>query len=216
MSSMFVARGVAAWYLYLVNLLGDAMGFTRKVREELERLNYNPAPGYRVWPEPNISYKQATPQMIGQTATIVDEPESTRQTLIGTFAFLLGLLLAGFLAGYVMRANAYAGADKSNLVSMAMVAVPAAAGLDIDTDHSSLVANFGSQAPDELIQFVAATDGSLSALIRAHNNTGQGTDQLSLVQVSANGETEELLRQDLAGIRAVDMSQLDSGKFVMA
>lgn len=192
------------------------MGFTRKVREELKRLDYDPALGYRVWPEPNISYKQAVPQTIARTTALANEPEITRQTLLGTLVFLLGLLLVGFVAGYALRGPAYASTAQNNMVSLAMAAVPAASGLDIDSEHSNLVASFGSQAPDELIRFATGSDGSLSALIRVHGNTEQGTDQLSLVQVSASGDAVELHRQDTVGIAAVDMAQLDSGRYVLA
>ena len=183
--------------LHLVNLLGDAMGFTRKVREKLERLEYDPALGYRVfWPEPNMSYKQATPHTIANKASNGEDPEVTRQTLLGTFAFLAGLLVVGFIAGYAMRGTAYAETNQNGLISLTMAAVPAAAGLDIDADQSSLVASIGSQAPDELIQLVTAPDDSLSVLIRVHDNTEHASDQFSLVQVSSDGQTVELLRQD--------------------
>lgn len=190
------------------------MGFTRKEREELDRLSYDPALGYQTWPQPNASYKHITTQpIIRQEA---DSPQLTSDTLLGTCMFLAMLLLVGFVAGYALRGNAYAGASDSSLSAMAVAAVPAAPGLDIVNGADASVSSIGTPAPDELVALHRSANGDTTSLIRVHSVLDGDLDAFSLINLSSTGELTELMRREVTATGIADMVRLDDGSSVVA
>lgn len=191
------------------------MGYTRKEREALDRVQYDPELGYQVWPQPNLSYSRVTTQPIIRQ-NVDDGPELNRDTLLGTCMFLLVLLLVGFVAGYALRGNAYAGAAENSLSSLSMSAVPAAVDVEDVNSRRAVVASFGTHAPDELVALDRSSEGQLTALLRVHGAASAQDDQLSLVSVGADGNVTELLRQNAGDVQTVDFAKYAGDQIVLA
>ncbi|GAB5457575.1 MAG: hypothetical protein Hens3KO_06050 [Henriciella sp.] len=192
------------------------MGFTRKPSNENGLLDLKQSSEYRAWPNSNVSYGTIPAPRDVLTKPRSDEAVITKQSLVGTAVFLFVLLLVGFIAGYSLRGSAHASASSNGLVSLVMTSIPAPQSLAAESSRSKLVASFGSEAPDELLAFEAASGDNLSALVRLHSSGADDSDRISLMNVASDGSMQELLRQDAAGVRSIDMSRLPNGEFVTA
>ena len=193
------------------------MNETDKTIEGREGRSSDPSLGYRNWRAPNeVERDPALVHSRRAVAASVDEESLTGKTLLATCGFLLAILMVGFVAGYAMRGNAYAGNTTPALMSSAMVTVPAPQGMSSRVGRERLVASLGSQAPDELVSLNARADGMMTAFVRLHDTGLNKDDRLSFVDIAPNGTVSELFRHDAAGIDRLDISRLDDGRFVSA
>lgn len=192
------------------------MAFTRKPSEPNGLLGLKQSSQYGEWAKPNVSYGTVPASRETISGPKQEEVTITKQSLLGTMIFLFILLLVGFIAGYSLRGSAYASANNNGVVSLAMTSIQAPQSLAADGSRSKLIANFGSEAPDELLAFEAVSEDDLSALVRLHSSGAGDSDRISLMNIAGDGSMIELLRQDAAGVRAIDMSRLPDGAFVTA
>ncbi len=174
-----------------------------------------PAFVYRGKPEVNSLYIQGAPHAISSNKQSSLAPEASLKSLIGTSLFLLALLVAGYLAGYMIRGNAPSLPVQSPVAALALSAITPASGLDAASRDSKLIAAIGSSAPEELIAFDASGD-ELSALIRIHDTSGMSTDAFSLMAIEQDGSVHEVLRRSDPDLESMAMARAVNGDYVAA
>lgn len=170
---------------------------------------------YRGKPEVNSLYIQGVPHAINSEKPSSLAAEASLKSLIGTSLFLLALLVAGYFAGYMMKSNAPSRSGQSPVAALSLSAITPAAGLDMASKDSKLIAAIGSPASEELIA-LDASGNQTSALIRIHDTSGMGPDAFSIMAFEQDGSVHEVLRRSDPDLKSMAMARAVNGNYVTA